>query len=98
MRLLATTLGFALLIAGWAQGLQAGAAANKITPTKQVFLAGYASNRPNTGGVHDDIWARALVVQVGNERIAIVVCDLLGLLRDDVQKIRQRVRSVPPTV
>jgi putative sterol carrier protein len=96
MRLLATTLGFALLFAGWAQGLQAGAAANKITPTKQVFLAGYSPNRPNTGGVHDDIWARALVIQVGNERLAIVVCDLLGLLRDDVQKIRQQVKSVPP--
>ncbi|MCS6918403.1 MAG: neutral/alkaline non-lysosomal ceramidase N-terminal domain-containing protein, partial [Fimbriimonadales bacterium] len=73
-----------------------GAAANKITPSKQVFLAGYASNRPNTGGVHDDIWARAVVAQVGQERVAIVVCDLLGLFRDDVQKIRQRVKSVPP--
>jgi len=96
MRLLATVLGFALLLVSWAQGLQAGAAANKITPTKQVFLAGYAPNRPNTGGVHDDIWARAVVVQVGQERLAIVVCDLLGLLRDDAQKIRQRVKSVPP--
>jgi putative sterol carrier protein len=96
MRLLATTLSLVLLLASWAQGLQAGAAANKITPTKQVFLAGYSPNRPNTGGVHDDIWARALVVQVGNERIAIVVCDLLGLLRDDVQRIRQQVKSVPP--
>jgi putative sterol carrier protein len=80
-------LFWTIVVASWAQGLQAGAAANKITPTKQVYLAGYASNRPNTGGVHDDIWARA---------VAIVVCDLLGLLRDDVQKIRQRVKSVPP--
>jgi putative sterol carrier protein len=89
-------LFWTIMVASWAQGLQAGAAANKITPTKQVYLAGYASNRPNTGGVHDDIWARAVVVQVGQERVAIVVCDLLGLLRDDVQKIRQRVKSVPP--
>ncbi|MCS7300569.1 MAG: neutral/alkaline non-lysosomal ceramidase N-terminal domain-containing protein, partial [Fimbriimonadales bacterium] len=96
MRFWATTLSLLLLIASWAQGLQAGAAANKITPSKQVFLAGYAPNRPNTGGVHDDIWARAVVVQAGQERLAIVVCDLLGLLRDDVQKIRQRVKSVPP--
>ncbi len=96
MRFLLATLCWAIIASGWAQGLQAGAAANKITPTKQVYLAGYASNRPNTGGVHDDIWARAVVVQVGQERLAIVVCDLLGLLRDDVQKIRQRVKSVPP--
>ncbi|MFN7016871.1 MAG: neutral/alkaline non-lysosomal ceramidase N-terminal domain-containing protein, partial [Fimbriimonadales bacterium] len=90
------TVYWAIAMSSWAQGLQAGAAANKITPTKQVYLAGYAPNRPNTGGVHDDIWARALVVQVGQERLAIVVCDLLGLLRDDVQKIRQQVKSVPP--
>ncbi len=96
MRRWATVLSIAILASGWTQGLQAGAAANKITPDKQVFLAGYASNRPNKGGVHDDIWARALVVQAGQERLAIVVCDLLGLLRDDVQKIRQRVKSVPP--
>lgn len=96
MRFLITTMFWAIVVVSWAQGLQAGAAANKITPTKQVYLAGYASNRPNTGGVHDDIWARAVVVQVGQERVAIVVCDLLGLLRDDVQKIRQRVKSVPP--
>ncbi|MCS7209101.1 MAG: neutral/alkaline non-lysosomal ceramidase N-terminal domain-containing protein [Fimbriimonadales bacterium] len=96
MRPLATILGIALFLACWAQELQAGAAVNKLTPNKQVFLAGYAPNRPNTGGVHDDIWARALVVQAGQERLAIVVCDLLGLLRDDVQRIRQRVKSVPP--
>lgn len=96
MRFLITMLFWTIVVASWAQGLQAGAAANKITPSKQVYLAGYASNRPNTGGVHDDIWARAVVVQVGQERVAIVVCDLLGLLRDDVQKIRQRVKSVSP--
>jgi putative sterol carrier protein len=92
----ALALSVLLAISVWAQSLQAGAAANKITPSKQVYLAGYSPNRPNTGGVHDDIWARALVLQAGQERIAIAVCDLLGLLRDDVQRIRQRVRSVPP--
>lgn len=95
MRALMLLLSALILLNGWSQSLQAGAAANKITPSKQVYLAGYSPNRPNTGGVHDDIWVRALVLQVGNERIAIAVCDLLGLLRDDVQKIRQKVQSVP---
>lgn len=95
MRISMLLLGLLLLFNAWSQELLAGAAVNKITPTKQVYLAGYSSNRPNTGGVHDDIWVRALVLQVGSERVAIAVCDLLGLLRDDVQKIRQKVRSVP---
>lgn len=84
-----------MVLNGWSQALLAGASASKITPTQQVYLAGYDSNRPNTGGVHDDIWVRALVLQVGQERLAIAVCDLLGLLRDDVLKIRQQVKSVP---
>ncbi len=96
MRHLALVLGALLCLMSWAQNLQAGAAASKITPSKQVYLAGYSPNRPNKGGVHDDIWVRALVLQIGQERIAIAVCDLIGLLRDDVQKIRQRVRNVPP--
>ncbi len=94
--IMALALSVLVAITVWAQALQAGAAANKITPSKQVYLAGYSPNRPNTGGVYDDIWVRALVLQAGQERLAIAVCDLLGLLRDDVQKIRQRVRSVPP--
>ena len=97
MRLLATTLSFALFIVGWAQGLQAGASANKITPTKQVFRAGYSPNRPNTGGVHDDIWARAVVVQVGNERVAIVVCDLLGCCATMCNASASRSNPYPPT-
>ncbi|MCS7227301.1 MAG: hypothetical protein NZ821_09955, partial [Gloeomargarita sp. SKYB31] len=60
MRVMAMVLSLiTLLLVSGAQTLQAGAAALKITPTKQVFLAGYSPNRPNTGGVHDDIWARA---------------------------------------
>ncbi len=96
MKVWATVLfGLMAVAFSWSQNLLAGAAVNKITPSEQVYLAGYASNRPNTGGVHDDIWVRALVLQVGEERLAIAICDLLGLLRDDVQKIRQLVKSVP---
>lgn len=97
VRCLATVFWSAILMQfGWMQALQAGAAVNKITPSKPMYLAGHAPNRLSTGGVHDDLWARALVIQVGQERLAIVICDLMGLLRDDVQKIRQRVRTVPP--
>ncbi|GIV08913.1 MAG: hypothetical protein KatS3mg019_1004 [Fimbriimonadales bacterium] len=96
MRRWGLVLSVVLFVACWAQGLQAGAAANKITPSKTVYLAGFDHNRRNTGGVHDDIWARAVVVQVGKERLAIVACDLLGLFRDDVMRIRQKVKSAPP--
>ncbi len=72
-----------------------GAAARKITPTTPQYIAGYSSNRMSTG-VHDDIWARAFVVQIGSERLAMVSCDLIGIFRPDVQKIRALVPDIPP--
>ena len=79
---------------GWSQALQAGAARVKITPDKLPYLAGYAANR-RAEEVHDDVYASAVVIQAGNTKLAIVSCDLVGLLRPAVQDIRSKVTSVP---
>jgi hypothetical protein len=42
-----------------------------------IYLAGFGNNRLATGK-HDDLWARALVLEFGARRIAIVAVDLLG--------------------
>ncbi len=42
-----------------------------------VYLAGFGNDRLATGK-HDDLWARALVLEYGAKRIAIVSLDLLG--------------------
>src|SRR5215831_18423821 len=42
-----------------------------------VYLAGFGHNRPATGK-HDDLWARAIVINRGPARIAIVSLDLIG--------------------
>lgn len=81
-------------VASWAQALQAGAARVKITPDKLPYLAGYSVNR-RAEEVHDDVYASAVVIQSGEARIAIVSCDLIGLLRPAVVDIRGRVTSVP---
>lgn len=77
-----------------AQPLQAGAARVKITPERLPYLAGYSVNR-RAESVHDDVYASAVVIQSGEKRLAIVSCDLIGLLRPAVLDIRSRVRSVP---
>ncbi len=68
---------------------RAGAAAVKITPslTRPVFIAGYDSNRI-AESVHDDLWARVLVLDDGRTRTAVVSCDLIGLFNSRVRKIR----------
>lgn len=72
------------------------AAAGKldITPTRSVYIAGYGANR-RSEGVHDPLWARCLVMRSGDQALALVCCDLLGLTRRHVLEIRRLVRSVP---
>jgi len=42
-----------------------------------VFIAGFGNNRLATGK-HDDLWARAIVLEYGTTRIAIVSIDVIG--------------------
>jgi hypothetical protein len=42
-----------------------------------IYLAGFGQNRPATGK-HDDLWARAIVIEYEAVRIAIVSIDLIG--------------------
>jgi hypothetical protein len=76
--------------------LRAGAAAVKTTPSldRPVYIAGYDSNRL-AESVRDDLWARALVLDDGKAKLAVVSCDLIGLSNYRVRRIRERVDSVP---
>src|SRR5690349_5758357 len=42
-----------------------------------IFLAGFDDNRIATG-MADDLWTRALVLESGNTKIAIVAIDVIG--------------------
>jgi hypothetical protein len=96
-------LGAALVATGAAPApaaeqnrLRVGAAAVKITPSleRDVYIAGYSNNRV-ADSIHDDLWARALVLDDGETRFAVVACDLIGLSNLRVRQIRRQVRSVP---
>jgi hypothetical protein len=102
LRLVLVFLALGLAVsAGGAQAqvprLRAGVAAVKITPslTRTVYIAGYESNRV-ADAVHDDLWARALVLDDGQTRIAVVALDLVGLFNARVRQIRSRIAAVPP--
>src|SRR5690349_13535894 len=94
---LAVAMSAAIPVHAQERRLRAGAAAVKITPTlnRPVYIAGYESNRV-AESVHDDLWARALVLDDGATRMAVVSCDLVGLSNFRVRKIRERIKSVPP--
>ncbi|HEY8743283.1 MAG TPA: neutral/alkaline non-lysosomal ceramidase N-terminal domain-containing protein, partial [Chloroflexota bacterium] len=58
--------------------LRAGAARVVVTPPLGVSLAGsYHDRRAN--GLHDDLYARALVIDDGATQVAIVSVDVIGV-------------------
>lgn len=67
--------------------LEAGAAAIDITPARDLYLGGFEPLRRSTG-VHDPLFARALVLRRGDVELALVSCDLVGLMRPQTQEIR----------
>lgn len=59
----------------------AGAAEVVITPPVGTYLDGYSARGSGSVGVHDDLHARALVLDDGATRAALVSCDLIGVDR-----------------
>ncbi|WP_372934588.1 neutral/alkaline non-lysosomal ceramidase N-terminal domain-containing protein [Mariniphaga sediminis] len=53
-----------------------------------VWIAGFSNNKPATG-VHDDTWARTMVIDDGKTRLAIVILDVIGFMHDDVVDVRK---------
>lgn len=73
--------------------LEAGAAAVDITPMRDLYLGGFEPLRRATG-VHDPLFARALVLRRGDMEIALVSCDLVGLMRPQTQAIRDALENL----
>jgi len=70
--------------------LRLGTAAVKITPPLGIPLAGYYSLR-GSDGVLDELYAKAAVLDDGQTRAAMVVCDLITLPRNTVLAARKPV-------
>lgn len=72
--------------------LRAGAAMVKITPPAGIPLAGYYHER-GAEGVHDDLHARALVLERDGVTVALVSLDLIGTRRRFVEEARQQIEA-----
>lgn len=61
-------------------------------PKHPVWVAGFSQGRAATG-VHDDLFAVALVLDDGRTRVGIVALDAIGFFHDDVILVRQRLAA-----
>jgi neutral ceramidase len=78
--------------------LQAGAATSNITPPLGGGIVGGFLPIPSRY-VHDELHARCLVLDDGQTRLALVVCDLLGIHRSVSDEARRLIESqvgIPP--
>jgi len=70
--------------------LSVGSASVVITPPVGTPMDGYSERQGVSQGVHDDLYARALVFDDGQTRAALVSCDLLDVDRYLVAAARQQ--------
>lgn len=77
--------------------LKAGAATSNITPPLGGSIVGGFKPYPATH-IHDELHARCLVLDNGDKRLAIVICDLLGMHRtvsDEARRLIQAETGIP---
>jgi neutral ceramidase len=102
MKTLASFALALLLFAGAALAanpLRAGAATSNITPDLDAKIIGGFLPFP-ASGVHDELHARCLVLDDGKTKIALVVCDLLGLHRSvsiEARRLIEEATGIPPS-
>lgn len=72
---------------------RAGAATTKITPALGVSLEGYFMKLGPVAAVHDDLYARAVVLDDGSERVALCVCDMTVVPGEFFDRAKQIVHN-----
>ena len=55
-----------------------------------VWIAGFSNSKP-ANGIHDDTWARTMIIDDGKSRLAIVILDAIGFMNDDIVDVRNMI-------
>ena len=79
--------------------LTAGFSKVCISPPIGAPLAGFAAREGVSQGIHDDLFARAIVLANDEAAVALVSVDLLALSGDFIKRVRegiQRATGIPP--
>ena len=72
---------------------KAGIAVANITPPVGVDMTGFGGRPSGAIGIHDDIFAKVLVLDDDNHQLVIVTSDLLSLDFDLVKRIRELIKT-----
>ncbi len=73
--------------------LQAGASRVNITPFVGGPMAGYSARDKGSESIHDELYAKALVLDDGETSMALVTSDLLWISSDLAAEVRALVKA-----
>ena len=73
--------------------LHAGAAIIDVTPQKPMFLHGYPHVERISEGVHDPLYASALIIDNGISQIGFCAVDVVFISNEITEKVRRRVKN-----
>ena len=76
-----------------AEQLLAGAATANITPWLGIPMRGAFRDVTHADAVHDDLLAKALVLDDGTRQIALVLCDLTMMPRTMMDAVKERIAA-----
>ena len=93
----------ALLFTVWllplaAADFRAGVARIDITPPVGHVMGGYSARKGNATGTHDPLYATAIVLESGNESMAIITCDLRSFVSTRVGDLARQKFGVKTTI
>lgn len=92
--LISISLVILFAIPSQAVELQAGVAKSNITPPLGGSMYGYGARGSNvSAGVHDPIFAKAIVLSDGTQKLAVVTLDLGSMPRESTLNIRKLVQD-----
>ena len=86
--LVATSMVLAIACDGAAAALKAGAARRSIVPPFPTHMGGFTSRKGTFLGVHDEVFARALVLDNGETKLVLISSDLTAVDTEMTRQIR----------
>ena len=74
--------------------LKAGAAIINVTPQKPMFLHGYPHVKRISEGVHDPLYASAMIIDNGDTKIGLCAVDILFISKEITTRVREKIEKV----
>ncbi|HYL75185.1 MAG TPA: neutral/alkaline non-lysosomal ceramidase N-terminal domain-containing protein [Bryobacteraceae bacterium] len=84
--------------AAWTADFRAGVARVDITPPVGHVMGGYSDRKGNATGTHDPLYATVLVIESGDQSLALVTCDLRSFVSTRVGEIARQKFGVKSTI